>query len=72
MPWQREQLTHHEQKVVQLEQELSDHRLYPPDKGAKSRVIHDYMEKESYLQFEVCSSTKLSICLLSHLVLDLL
>ena len=51
---QREQLSHHERRVVELEQEIHEHRLYPPEKGAKSRFIQDYMEKEQYLQFEVC------------------
>ena len=51
--YQREQLLHHEQKVLQLEQVLSNHRLYPPDKRAKSRVIQDYVEKEEFLQHEV-------------------
>lgn len=50
---QREQLLEHEQQIQQREQELHDHQLYPPEKGAKSRVIADYMEKEHYLQFEV-------------------
>ena len=51
---QREQLLHHEQQVQTREQDLHEHRLYPPEKGAKSRVIHEYVEKEHFLLFEVC------------------
>ena len=50
---QREQLQHHEQRVKILEQELRDHRRFAPEKGAKSRVIQEYVEKEQYLTFEV-------------------
>ncbi|KAG1702385.1 PH and SEC7 domain-containing protein 3 [Nymphon striatum] len=49
----REQLQNHEQKIMQLEEELEDHNKYPPEKGAKSRVVHDYQEKLAYLQFEL-------------------
>ena len=48
-----EQLQHHEQRVAILEKDLHEHRLYPPEKGSKSRVIQDYTDKETYLQFEV-------------------
>ena len=51
--FQREQLNHHEQRLQQLDRDLHEHRRFPPEKGAKSRVIHDYCDKESYLQFEV-------------------
>lgn len=40
-------------KTEELEQELKDHRQYPPDKSAKARIIADYMEKESFLEYEV-------------------
>ncbi|ELU16703.1 hypothetical protein CAPTEDRAFT_113638 [Capitella teleta] len=49
----REQLLHHENRAMHIEQELNEHRRTPPDKGAKSRVIQDYVEKESYLHFEL-------------------
>ena len=44
-------------KVV--DRELHEHRKYAPEKGSKQRVIHEYIEKEKYLQFEVrmCSSS---------------
>ena len=51
--FQAQQLTHHEQKVLQLEQELQEHSSYPPEKGAKSRIIADYVEKENFLQYDV-------------------
>ncbi|XP_052068703.1 PH and SEC7 domain-containing protein-like isoform X1 [Mytilus californianus] len=49
----REQLAKHTEKTEELEQELKDHRQYPPDKGAKARIIADYMEKESFLEYEL-------------------
>ena len=48
----------HEQQVQQREQDLHEHQLYPPEKGAKSRVIQDYVEKERFLQFEVNETPK--------------
>lgn len=52
---QREQLQDHEQRVARLAQDLDDHRSHPPDRGAKSRVIHEFNEKEAFLQYEVTS-----------------
>ncbi|VDI34723.1 PH and SEC7 domain-containing protein [Mytilus galloprovincialis] len=49
----REQLAKHTVKTEELEQELKDHRQYPPDKSAKARIIADYMEKESFLEYEL-------------------
>lgn len=49
----REQLAKHKEKTEELEQELKDHRQYPPDKGAKTRIIADYIEKESFLEYEL-------------------
>ncbi|CAL1538874.1 unnamed protein product [Lymnaea stagnalis] len=49
----REQLHSHETKVQDLEQELHAHRAAAPEKGAKSSVIQDYLEKEMYLEFEL-------------------
>lgn len=54
---QREQYQHHEQRVSQTDRELLEHRKYPPEKGSKSRVIQDYIEKEQYLQHEVIYSS---------------
>ena len=48
-------MMHHEQRVLHVEQDLTDHRHCPPEKGAKSRIIQDYCEKEAYLQYEVSS-----------------
>ena len=36
-----------------MEQDLKEHRQYPPEKGAKARVISDYVEKEVFLEYEV-------------------
>ncbi|CAH1795553.1 unnamed protein product [Owenia fusiformis] len=49
----REQLTNHEHKVLDLERELSEHKANPPEKGAKSRYVSEYLEKEQYLEFEL-------------------
>ena len=57
--FQTEQLNNHEQRVSTLEKELHEHQLYPPTKGAKSRIIQDYSYKENYLQFEVCFKSML-------------
>lgn len=48
---QREQLASHESKVVQLEESLEEHKRGPvPTKGLP---LQNYIEKESYLQYEV-------------------
>ena len=44
-----------------LETDLHEHRLYPPEKGSKSRVIQEYTEKEAYLQFEVTSTAPIHV-----------
>lgn len=49
----REQLRDHEERVIRLENELEDHRRSPPEKGSKSLIVHNYKEKENYLNFEV-------------------
>jgi len=51
--WQKDQLAQHETYLYQIESDLADHIKYPPERGAKSRIIHDYLEKENFLQFEV-------------------
>lgn len=48
-----EQLALHTERVSQLEKELHDHRICPPEKGAKSRVINEYLEKENFLESEL-------------------
>ena len=52
-PLQHEQLRSHEHHVSALEQELQLHRAAAPEKGSKSTTISSYIEKESYLEFEV-------------------
>ncbi|XP_069123291.1 PH and SEC7 domain-containing protein 1-like isoform X2 [Argopecten irradians] len=37
----------------QVEIDLQDHRQFPPEKGAKSRLIQDYLEKETFLESEL-------------------
>ncbi|GAB6028193.1 hypothetical protein CHUAL_002395 [Chamberlinius hualienensis] len=49
----REQLHDHEKRLMRLEQELEDHRSKPPERGAKSRLLNEYQEKEIYLQYEI-------------------
>ena len=39
--------------VAQFERDLLDHRKDPPEKGARSRIIHEYCKKETFLKFEV-------------------
>ncbi|XP_078319775.1 PH and SEC7 domain-containing protein 1-like isoform X1 [Crassostrea virginica] len=49
----REQLESHQNKMHEIEADLHEHRQYPPEKGSKPRLIQDYIEKESYLEFEL-------------------
>ncbi|XP_050297414.1 PH and SEC7 domain-containing protein isoform X2 [Anthonomus grandis grandis] len=49
----REQLEDHEERVVRLEAMLEEHRKCPPEKGAKSLIVQNYKEKETYLNFEI-------------------
>lgn len=45
----------HENKVVQLQETLSEHKQGPvPTKGLP---LQNYIEKENYLQYEVCIPT---------------
>jgi len=37
----------------QIDSDLAEHTRHPPERGAKARIIQDYVEKETYLQFEV-------------------
>jgi hypothetical protein len=45
--------------VAHFERELLEHRKDPPEKGARSRVIHEYCKKETFLKFEVSWFQKL-------------
>ncbi|XP_067672706.1 PH and SEC7 domain-containing protein 1-like [Haliotis asinina] len=49
----KDQLMTHEDHVSNLEQDLHQHRAVAPEKGAKARVIQDYLDKENYLEFEL-------------------
>ncbi|XP_038060786.1 PH and SEC7 domain-containing protein-like isoform X2 [Patiria miniata] len=49
----QEQLANHERKVESIEQELEDHRTYPPDQGQRTSVMKDYQIKQEYLEFEL-------------------
>ena len=46
-------LFQNQKNLTQIEMDLAEHVKYPPERGAKARVIQDYIEKENYLQFEV-------------------
>lgn len=48
----REQLSDHEERVAQLEQDLHEHRANPPSSKAKSVHVNCYREKDAYLHFE--------------------
>uniref|UniRef100_T1J301 PH and SEC7 domain-containing protein 4 n=1 Tax=Strigamia maritima TaxID=126957 RepID=T1J301_STRMM len=49
----QEQLSDHEERVTHLERELEEHRTVGPEKGSRSRVMHDFHEKENHLQHEL-------------------
>lgn len=49
----REQLTDHENRIVWLEKELEEHVANAPEKGAKSRTVAEFVEKEAFLQSEL-------------------
>ncbi|XP_054713605.1 PH and SEC7 domain-containing protein-like [Uloborus diversus] len=49
----REQLLELESKVMKLEKEIEEHISHPPDRSAKSRVVHEFVEKENFLQYEL-------------------
>ncbi|XP_041364937.1 PH and SEC7 domain-containing protein 4-like [Gigantopelta aegis] len=49
----KDQLQNHEERVAVVELELQQHRSTTPEKGAKSRVIAEYLEKESFLEYEI-------------------
>ncbi|KAL5018185.1 hypothetical protein ScPMuIL_003907 [Solemya velum] len=49
----REQMQYNEERVNHLEMDLHEHRIYPPEKGAKARIIQDFLEKGTYLENEL-------------------
>ncbi|XP_023238782.1 PH and SEC7 domain-containing protein 2-like isoform X3 [Centruroides sculpturatus] len=49
----REQLQDQEDNIARLEKELEEHLSRAPDRGAKSRHVHEFAEKEAYLQYEL-------------------
>lgn len=51
--FQREQLQDHETRIVWLEKEYEELVTRTPEKTLKSRFVHEYAEKEAYLQYEV-------------------
>lgn len=50
--------------LAQTEKELAEHREFCPEKGSRQRVIQDYVEKETYLEFEVINLDLNFSCLL--------
>lgn len=46
-------MAQHEQTLGQVEKDLAEHREFVPEKGSRPRVIQDYLDKETYLEFEV-------------------
>lgn len=49
----KEQVADHEMRIQRIAQALEDHVSKHPDKGAQRRVLNEYAEKQSYLEFEV-------------------
>ncbi|GFT05988.1 PH and SEC7 domain-containing protein 3 [Nephila pilipes] len=49
----REQLQDHETRIVWLEKEYEELLTRTPEKSLKSRFVHEYTEKEAYLQNEL-------------------
>jgi len=50
---QKDQLRQHECYLSQIDSDLAEHTRLPPERGAKALVIQNYVEKETYLRFEV-------------------
>lgn len=50
----REQLADLENRLIQLQSELETHMNKAPEKTAPKRLISEFAEKQSYLEFEVC------------------
>lgn len=53
LAFQEEQLQSHENKMRQVADELTEHKLHPVVKGLKSKEAEEYRLKEHYLIFEV-------------------
>lgn len=51
----REQLAEHQARIQLLTKELEDHENKRPDQEASKRLMHEYLEKKSYYEFEVRS-----------------
>uniref|UniRef100_T1L028 SEC7 domain-containing protein n=2 Tax=Tetranychus urticae TaxID=32264 RepID=T1L028_TETUR len=49
----KEQVADHEMRIQRIAQALEDHVSKHPDKGAQRRVLNEYAEKQSYLEFEL-------------------
>ena len=49
----KEQLADHEMRIRRIAQELEEHVSKHPDKGAQRRILNEYAEKQSYLEYEV-------------------
>ncbi|KAH3871558.1 uncharacterized protein LOC127868524 isoform X2 [Dreissena polymorpha] len=48
-----DQLICFEEHLSQTELDLQEHRQFPPEKGSKASMIQHYIEKETYLTFEI-------------------
>jgi len=49
----REQISQHERMVVECDCELMEHRKKSPEKGARARLIQNFVRKENYIKFEL-------------------
>lgn len=49
----KEQLADHEMRIQRIAQDLEEHVSKHPDKGAQRRILNEYAEKQSYLEYEV-------------------
>jgi len=50
---QKDQLRQHEHYLSQIDSDLAEHTRLPPERGTKAHIIQSYVEKETYLRFEV-------------------
>ena len=50
---QKDQLRQHEHYLSQIDSDLAEHTRLPPERGEKPHIIQSYVEKETYLRFEV-------------------
>jgi PH/SEC7 domain-containing protein len=69
----KEQLAHHQHYLEQVQRDLAEHSRNPPERGSKTRIIQEYVEKETYLQFEqdrfrtYCTVLHMRLCTPLHL-----